>query len=685
MAARRFDLFLDESGSFDHDAQNSKEYKYMSLVGGLLCRQGMLTDELVQKLLPEPVHCCKNYDKRYLDALEEIRKEGAQFVIFQNVEQIQVVNGDVTYLNILTEGLFQLLSELKQSYRDDDVQVNVQIATRKNTVDNCGIIDPEAYKSRVEEKMALAKYRTKVESCEYSLHFGDAREIRQFDFADIICNTYFTRSGRKKFTDDDRVRIEALYADQYVYQVFEGAVVAQLKQLLSEGRYSEMMYQISTLPKLSGVKELHEELLKRIAAASAPERAVFFQNLALQIRLYIDRRLFSAGISFAENYKSYFLFRLRDMSDALAQEVAFWIFDTNFYIITLYNHIGDVAKCTEYLESCNNDIRVINHSWEHIDYYFNFRIREMNCLKGCFAFDAVLEKVNKLIDELANAKDFINMIDTIDGTTGGLRSELLGKAYGVKLETYINLVGKHPELLDEAIRTSELAMAEFTAVNDLQRQYQNRSMLMLAAGKPEEALDWLLRVCDLKASDEGALDAFLACVYRKPKAPMQFPLWHYADVMLALGQAGNPQGKRMFDALMRSNAFKDDIKNEAADNLGDGYPRNMTLWCLSRWYRMTGSGDAAEKYYNRAMTITRKEKAKVTMYTFSFSMLADHLLWEVEKNGLKAQQARTQMAREISNFCAQKTVPESMRRHFEQCEDEDAMTYLRNCSNAYLK
>lgn len=684
MESRKYDLFLDESGSFDNDAKNSDEYKYMSLVGGLLCEQGMLTNELVQSLLPEPVHCCKHYAKRYLDALEALRRMGAQLVIFQNVEQIQVVNGDVTYLNILTEGLFQLLTKLKLSYPEDAVQVNVYIATRKKMSSGSGIIDAKDYISRVKEKMALAKYRANVEPCGYSLQFGDARKVRQYDFADIICNTYFTRNARKKFTDGDRVRIEALYANQYVYRVFEGAVVAQLKQLLSEGRCSEMIYQISTLPNLFGVKELHEELLRRIVAASAPERAVFFQNLALQIRLYIDRRLFSAGIEFAENYKKYFLDRLRDVSDELAKEVAFWIFDTNFYIITLYNHIGNVAKCAEYLEICNQSIHVINHSWEHIDYYFNFRIRELNCLKGCFAFDTVLEKVNKLLDVLSSAKELFDMIDTSDGTTGGLRSELLGKAYGVKLETYINLVGRHPELLDEAIKTSDLAMAEFTAANDLQRQYQNRSMLMLAAGKPEEALDWLLRVYELNASDEGALDAFLACVYRKPKEPMQFPLWHYADVMLALGQAGSPQGKQMFDALMRSDAFRSDITNTEADASGDGYPRNMTLWCLSRWYRMTGSVKAAETYYNRAMTITQKEKTKVTMYTFSISMLADHLLWEIEKNGLKAKQAETQMARCVSTFCARE-IPESMRRHFEQCEDGDVTTYLKNCSTAYLK
>ena len=682
MNTRNYDLYIDESGRFEDLKEKEPS---MSLVGGIILPQGTITEARAKLLPPEAVHCCEHYDKRYLDVLETMRQNGARYVIFQNQEQTQVLNGDTTYLNILSEGLVQLLSALKLEYPNDTVHVNVVIATKKNMVEGRGIVGTDQYKERVREKVELAKYRSKAVLCEYELHFGDARKKHEFDFADIVCNTYFTQNGKKKFTDEERARIVKIFAGQYIYSVFESATVSYLKQLLVDGNYSEMVYQICTLTKLQNVTSLHRELLKRVTAVSPTERAVIFQHLSLQIRLYVDRRLFTDGIRFAENYKNRFLFHLQKSSEELGREVGFWLFDTDFYIVTMYNHLGDINKCAEYLKRCNDNIHVINRSWEHIDYYFNFRIRELNCLKGCFDFEAVQEKAKQLIDVLTNARELFSMIDSGSHAADAPKSELLGKAYGLLLETYLNLVGNQPVLLEQALTVSDLAMQEFSAVHDLQRQKQNRSTLLLVAGKPAEALDWLLSVFDLSMENENALDAFIACVYQQPEHPMQFPLWHYTDVMLALGEAGDPLGRKMFEALTRSEAFTRDIKNTDADGMGDGYPRNLTLWNLSRYYRMTGAVKAAEAYYARARNITKKDAGKVTLYSFSLSMEADTLKWRVQKGEVKAKPAYAEMERTIKAFCARKDVPDAMKRHFMQCADEDLLTFLTNCSRAYLR
>ncbi|MDO4838913.1 MAG: hypothetical protein Q4B32_11065 [Clostridia bacterium] len=681
MNTRNFDLYIDESGRFEDLTEKEPS---MSLVGGVLMPQGTITEARAKLLPPEEVHCCKKYDKRYLNVLETLRQDGTRYVIFQNQEQTQVLNGDTTYLNILAEGLVQLLSALQLEYPNEDVHVNVVIATKKNMETKHGIVGTDQYKERVREKVELAKYRCRAVLCEYELHFGDARKKREFDFADIVCNTYFTQR-RPKFTDEERERIVKVFDGQYIYSVFESATVSYLKQLLIDGNYSEMVYQICTLTKLQNVKNLHRELLKQITAASPTERAVIFQHLSLQIRLYVDRRLFTNGISFAENYQDRFLFPLQKVSEELEKEVGFWLFDTDFYIVTMYNHLGHVSKCAEYLKRCNDNIHVINRSWEHIDYYFNFKIRELNCLKGCFDFEAVQEKAKQLINVLTNAKELFGMIDSGSSAEDAPKSELLGKAYGLLLETYLNLVGNQPALLEEALTVSDLAMQEFTAEQDLQRQKQNRSTLLLVAGKPAEALDWLLRVFDLSMESEDALDAFIACVYQQPEYPLQFPLWHYTDVMLALGEAGDPLGRKMFEALTHSEAFARDIKNTDADSAGDGYPRNLTLWNLSRYYRMTGAVKAADTYFVRARNITKKDPVKATLYSFSLSMEADTLKWRVQKGDAKSKQAYGEMDRAVKAFCARKDVPDAMKRHFMQCADSDLLTFLTNCSRAYLR
>lgn len=685
MGQKKYDLFIDESGDFNDAAGQGKPFRSMSLVGGILVEQGQLTNELVMKLLPEPVHCCESYEKRYLDVLDEMRQAEAKFIIFQNREQIQIVNGDTTYLNILAEGLVQLFQDLKLNYPKDTVHVNVQIAVRKNMTAESGIIAAEEYIKRVDEKVQLTKYRKKAEICEYELHFGDARKIRQFDLADIICNTFFTKNGTRKFTDEDRTRIEQLYDKHHIYSVFEGATVGYLKQLLSEGHYSEMICQICSQPNLQGVEDLHEKLLEQLISVTATEREVYFKNLSLQIRLYIEQRAFMDGIAFAKNYKQHILFRLQAASEAIKKEVAFWIFDTDFYLVTMYNHIGAVSKCAEYLKLCNDNIHAVNHSWEHIDYYFNFRIRELNCLKGCFDFETVLKKAERLIQVFSSAKELFEMIDADGGTTGEIKSELLGKAYGIQVEIYMNLIRNHPKLLEKAEEASEASMNEFSAKSDLQRQYQNRCALLLAAKKPREALDWLLRVFDLNAADKDALNAFMGCVYQKPKSPLQFPLYHYTSVMAALGQDDLQLGQRMFDALQRSGDFQEDIKNNEADNAGDGYPRNLTLWNISRWHDMNGNARAAGEYLNRAVKITKKNPDKITMYSFSISMEAEGLLRRVQKGVLKENKARAEIDRIMNDFCGRADVPDTMKRHFMQCSDDNLTKYLMNLGCAYLK
>ena len=375
MAERILEFYIDESGSFMDDAPEKMQHpEEMSLVGGILYNPAKLTDALITELLPHKVHCCGGYKKYYIDVLEKVYNDGARFVIFENKERIKVVSGDVTYLNIISEGLVQLLSDLPLEYPEDKVKVRVVVATRKAMSGGTGIIQYKEYKTRLAEKLFIAIHRSKAAICEYELDFADARYSKRHDFADIVCNTYMTRKRKPKFSDEERARIEAVYDNKYIYSVFEDATVGYLKQLLSESRYSEMMYQICTLTKLQGVTDLRNKLLVQMIKSSTEERKAFFNYISLQIGLYNNRRMYAEGIRFAENYKNYILLHLVDASEIKKEEIDFWIFDTDFFILTMYDHIGNASMCEKYLDVCRANVYSINHSWEHIDYYFKFRI-----------------------------------------------------------------------------------------------------------------------------------------------------------------------------------------------------------------------------------------------------------------------------------------------------------------------
>ena len=672
-----YSLYLDESGSFEADDRQVN--RSCSLVGGLLCESSYLTDRKVKELLPEPVHCCEGYKKEYLSVLEQLHRDGCRFVVFENRERLNVINGDLTYLNVLSEGLIRLMRDLREEH-PGGVHLMVTVATRKETAARYGRIGNDEYISRLEEKIYMASYRDGTDVADHTVTFSDARSFRKLDFADIICNTWLTRNGKAKFTDGDRERISAVYDPRYIFSVFESATVGSLKRLAADGRYGEAMYEICALPKLAGVADIRNRIIARMEKSLPVEQEGYFSFMSLQIGLLNSRRMHREGVALAENYKKYFLAPMAEHPN-LAARARFWAFDTDFYLLTMYDHIGNVSACGRYLEECRRNIGSISRSWEHIDYYFRFRIRELNCLIGRFDFGAALSKSEGLIAILRNAKELFGMIETFDGRASELQSELLGKAYGVQLEVYTNLLARDPGLFEKALEASDRAAAEFTDPADLRRQWLYRGALMLEAGKAEEALACVLGAFGLEPDGEKAFGSFVEQVYGDGRAKDLFALWHYTGVMLALKKENNRAADEMFAALNRSRAFTSDLSRTDLK----GYPWNMVLWNMSRWHRLAGSVNSAEKYYSRALAATKEHPEQAVMYSFSVPMAADRLLHLLERGEITAQAAEKEMRRVCSEF-GKLDLPDTMRAVFVPPAEEkiDEKT-LRRLSGAWLR
>lgn len=680
MADIVYHFYIDESGDFlENDPRNPKPHLNPSLVGGYLCDPRLLTKELIDRLLPKPVHACEKYEKRFLDVLEELRSLGFRFILFENRERLHVINEDTTYLNVLCEGLTQLLHNLKLEHPEDHVTVHVIIANREDRVlKNGTIIFGKEYLTRLKEKLLLSAYRSGAELCDYTLQYRSGRTYKPLYFADIICNTYITRTGKDKFTNADRARINAIYDKQDILSVFENATVGHLKRLWKAQRYAEMMFEICTLPRLTSISSLHKKLLDVIERSAAAERNSYFDYLSLRIGQYSIRRMFAEGIQLAENYKKFFLEPLMQRP-SLAQNIAFRMFDTDFHILTMYDHIGNVSKCVEYLARCEANVGSINHSWEHIDYYFSYRIRELNCLIGYFDFATVLERSAGLIKILENAKKLFHMIGANDATTADLRSELLGKVYGVRLQACTNLVRTQPDALSLGLEASDLAMREFVRPGDLARQYQYRCSLMVAAEKPQEALACLLKSYGMDETPD-AFTSFVrqACTGRT--TPDSFSLWHYTQVMIAFAHAGDARAAEMHKALASFPAFVKELQNPE----NNAYPWNLIYWNLSRWHRLIGQTLPAQRYYDQALAITSARTEQVVIRSFALSITADRLLHDLKKKRITPVQADKEMRRAHAEFVKLKPT-QAMLAAFSLPEGRITEATLKALSLAYLR
>lgn len=676
-----FELYLDESGNFEDEIIDPKKPMETSLVGGILVPAGKLTEERTLELLPEHVHCRDDYRKEYLDVLDTLIAEGMHFVIFENTERIKVINSDTTYLNIFSEGLTKLLRDLSNEY-SQGVFLNITIAIRKAINADRGIIRADKYKTGLQEKLIMALGRSHVTGCDYQLSFEDARTYKKLDFADIICNTWLTRHRKKKFSVAEQLRIEQIYGEQMIYPVFEDAMTVYLKQLLFENHYGEALYQLCTLKKLSGFTCIRNQLIKIFLNADRYEQDTWFAQMSLMIGRYNRLRLYTDGICLAENYIRYFLEELRKDNDSIPS-LNFWRFDTDYFLLTMYDHIGNTGNCWNYLQACKANIAYVNRSWEHIDYYFGFCIRELNLNMGCYSFEETLSRSQELIDIFTEARDLFGMIKTYSGTEQTVRSELLGKAYGVQLGAMINLIHHQPHLLPDAVRISDNALAEFIDSRDIRRQYQLRCLLFTEAEKPNDAFEALLQAVKLENST-APISLFPDTVYAMKEGSRDFLLWHYTNVMLLMEKHGDPRGREMAGKLMGDPRFIADVRS----NDKGGHPWNLVLWNAARYARSAGNYSVYKNIYRRAMSITRENKNNLTMFTFALSMSADKLLW-CQDHGMKdvvqSQAEFSQVCKELDKI----GMTPSMHMAFHMDEigtgENISSSLLETIAHAYLK
>lgn len=94
----RYRLFLDESGKFEDDRNNPNGE--ISFVGGILAAETAKIKAVANGLCSN--HATERYDKNNIKNLEMLTSAGNHLCIFENKEKIQVLNSDITYLNVLS-------------------------------------------------------------------------------------------------------------------------------------------------------------------------------------------------------------------------------------------------------------------------------------------------------------------------------------------------------------------------------------------------------------------------------------------------------------------------------------------------------------------------------------------------------------------------------------------------------
>lgn len=626
------ELWLDESGNFEEDAD---ERWNPSLVGGVLVKKGDITEQSAKKFIGrKTIHYTElNDGTENMRLLEWVNQQNGEFVIFGNEERVKIIDGDTTYLYVLSEGIVRLLSYLSALYQD--FTLRVLIATRREMAKETGIIAQEKYAKLLRERVIAGLAReslTNANSWNYHIEFGDARDSYRLMLADGVCNTYLTRTGIKKFTDEQRARIQELYNEQYIFSFFEHTGKAKLKRLLAEGNLGEVIFE----SYLEVNKDIKEELL-----TLALEKLSKLEQSGQQHQL--DGVAYKIG-SFIKLDRNYTYIRpvLIAMQDDLLPRLAkknidmpTFDLDVILYLYTLYTHEGS-RKATEQDKLFLNKLSDVKDIMKKFEYFNMYQLRRAIHEKNMFNIKEAVEDTGHVIHVLEEMVELMEVLnEDIGMETGSQQYEAIGKAYGTRGQGYTMLIHKDQGSFSKAVADFTNALKHFNLDSDKERQYLYLSQAHAEVGKLEEAIQWLYEAMFIERKDDQ-FQELLQLLKEKDIAKNIFIYYTYFKIMeSAVRHNELPIADAMYDALARENIHVSQLSR----HFDSVHPMQFILWDYASYLFAKGRSKQAHEFLDEA--IERCENKGLTIRVIQLGMYAKKVLMDdIAGNKERAERTR---------------------------------------------
>ena len=445
---RSFELYLDESGQFI----NEDKAITPSLIGGILVKKDDLSITKAKEIMDEAI---KNVPENYVhindiskkdsklsgkvavDIMQKIRLIPAYTVIFSNSELLDFKDDKLLYLNIMAEGIINLLEKLS-SEKADAVELDVIAAVRRDLSvdDNKTIIEIEEYSNRIKERIYMKMAEKNIflsKNCKVNFKLSSARTNPKLMLSDIVCNSKLTINS-KKFDDEQRQILNNIFgASKYIFSVFKPDIQKKISEYLIQNNIVDAIFLLNEENDEKISKELINLVINNINTMSIANLRIQLELLSLKIKSLIDvqRNLFLCE-KFLVKLQKDIIGKIK-VKDFIINKLKI---DISLYLLTIYTHQGDNKNSKEQIEISKKELEKINGSWDFLDYYYILKIREAVFYNTCFnnikSIEILTEVINKFTDVLKtmhNISDFSN-----------IKSDMIAKAVGTRLQAYTSLI-----------------------------------------------------------------------------------------------------------------------------------------------------------------------------------------------------------------------------------------------------
>src|SRR5690625_881962 len=443
----QLELWIDESGDFESD---HKEYLNPSLVGGVLIEQGKITEKEARQMIGKDyVHYNQESGSENVAMLEKVKEKTGEFIVFQNTERVSIIDGDTTYLNVLAEGIIQLLLRLSAIY--GDFELNILVATRKNVAKGYGIIDEKEYENRIRERIIVGlarKVLTRKNKWKYDVHYGDARYDYRLMLADGVCNTYLTRDSRK-FTLEQQRRIEEMYDKQFIFSFFEDTTKNEMERMLAEGDLSEVIFDCYLESNME---------LKGPYLTLALDRLNELDEYGQKIQLESISRKIATFIKIDRNYQFVRPVLIAMQEELLPRLIDYGIelpefnLDIILYLYSLYTHEGSM-KANKQDQLFMEQLALVKDIMTKFEYYNLYKLRRAIHQKNSMDVKGFIDDSSRAIEVFEEMIQLLELLDedNSDVENNAQKFETLGKAYGTRGQGYTMLIHEDYANLEKAI------------------------------------------------------------------------------------------------------------------------------------------------------------------------------------------------------------------------------------------
>lgn len=636
---KQYYLYLDESGDFDRDL--SEAWKNECLVGGLLVEgsAGISESEAKSVLLKSwKKVVTKDISLSETEILKKIRHStelednkakivnevltGADalgsFVIFENYNKARIINSTVTYVNIMADGIIQLLGCLAVENPGDTIKLHVTAGFRKDTTRKVssdaitGYIDQEECMSRIRERLALLRLKNNnilAEKSTVDFKYQDDKRSMVLILADYICNFYFTniaRIYREEYKDGLTYQKHLLqkYHSDHIFSLNGNSERERMMSFLNAQNYGNALFEVCT--ELIGQEENVQLLLRALIRLPEAVQMNHLQNLDNYINniVSVERRIDDDVLKMITTAMNF----LKQISDRGGADCCSIYMSMLLYKLAVHGHRGELPEMEKlFLEGRSILGRLVSKT-EYLDYAFMFYNRYAVFLMDDFkveeAFD-LLERVKIAFEGMRLAIE--ELPDSIgeENVTSGQMGKILGTQ--VQCCQYLLHLGKLD--YETALSISDASMENFTLEQDKRRQYQYRAQIEQEAGHYEDAVENLL-----KGFGHTSVDAFLASEYQNA-----FALYHLSAVVCRF--AGEKDYENDIRKIIRF--FDSNYKNWDCTK----FPWFITLGNIAEAKTKAGSEKSQIKsYYERAVSVP-DEEMPVLFQVLKLMMHAGYASW----------------------------------------------------------